>query len=297
MVIINPAAGSGRAARAWARVRSDARGLFSLEEAVTRAPGDATELARQAAATGVLRILAVGGDGTLHELVNALAHTPVALGVLPCGTGNDFARTQGLMGPLSRLLPRLASGRVRRVDLGQVERTYYLNVAGVGFDAEIARRINARPHKAEGTLSYLTEAVRLAFRYEPPLLGLRLEDGSDLAPERLLLVAVGNASAYGGGMRICPDARVDDGLLDAMLAGDIRRWSTLGLLPRVFLGRHVGDPRIRVVRIRSLRVSGPPGVALHADGEIVGGLPATFRVHPAALRLWCPASEQAGGTH
>jgi diacylglycerol kinase (ATP) len=238
---------------------------------------------------GIQRVLAVGGDGTLHELVNALAHTAVALGVLPCGTGNDFARSQGLMGPLPRLLQRLAHGQRESVDLGQVEDTYYLNVAGVGFDAEVARCINARARKPEGALPYLGEAIRLAFHYEPPLLEVRFDSSAPMPRERLLLVAVGNASAYGGGMRICPQARVNDGLLDVMLAGDIRRWAILTLLPRVFMGRHVGDPRIRMIRARAVSVTGPAGVVLHADGEIVGGLPAHFRVHPGALTLWRPS--------
>lgn len=295
LVVINPAAGSGRAAGTWNRLRRTAARLFPFDEATTRGPGDAQDVGRRAAAAGVRRILAVGGDGTLHELVNGLAHTPVALGVLPSGTGNDFARSQGFFGPLPKLLEGLARGAYRPIDLGQAGSTYYLNVAGVGFDAEVARRVNAMAHKAQGTIAYLGEAVRGAFRFEPPPLELRFDGGEVVGPERLLLVAVGNAPAYGGGMRICPQARVDDGLLDVLLVGDIRRWATLALLPRVFLGRHLGHPRIRLVRTSSVTVTGPPGIALHADGEIVGDLPTTFRVHPGALTLWAPGVAPAAG--
>lgn len=295
LVVINPAAGSGRAAGIWARLRATAHELFPFDEITTRGPGDAQRLARTAAAAGVRRILAVGGDGTLHELVNALAHTPVALGVLPSGTGNDFARSQGFLGPLPQLLERLAQGVHRPVDLGQAGDTYYLNVAGVGFDADVAKRVNALPRKGHGTLPYLGEAVRGAFRFDPPSLELHFDSGDVVGPERLLLVAVGNAPAYGGGMRICPEARVDDGLLDVLVVGDIRGWGTLALLPRVFLGRHLGHPRIRLFRARRVTVAGPASVTLHADGEVAGGLPVTFQVHPAALTLWAPGANVAAG--
>jgi YegS/Rv2252/BmrU family lipid kinase len=288
LVVVNPAAGSGAAMRRWSALRALARASFDFDEVQTTAPGHATSIARDAVSAGVERILAVGGDGTLHELVNALASTRVALGIIPAGTGNDFARSLRLPRSEAALLRGLAQGSERRVDLGQVLGVFYLNVAGVGFDADIARIVNAQTVKPRGTIPYLLTAVRHAFVYVPPALALRLDQEPTGVPAPRLLVAVGNASAYGGGMQICPGAVLDDGVLDVLIAGDLRRWATLALLPKVFLGRHLGHPAVRLVRAQEVAVTGPAGVAVHADGEIVGALPATFRVCPAALSLWMP---------
>jgi len=289
LVIVNPAAGGGRVARVWRRLSPDARRLFPFDEHWTTAPKEATRIAADAAAAGFDRILAVGGDGTLHEVVNGVAGTHLAVGVLPLGTGNDFARSAGILRAPAPLLEALHRGGTRPIDLGRVHERYYINIAGAGFDAEVARRVNAMRSKAKGTIPYLMTAVGLAFRYEPPQMTVTLDDGPAMGPEARLLVAVGNTRAYGGGMQVCPRAEVDDGLLDVLLVGDVRGWATLGLLPKVFLGAHLGHPAVGYVRAHSVRLEGPAGVALHADGEVLGGLPATFSVHPAALRLWMPA--------
>ena len=293
LVVINPAAGSGRARQRWAAVRDEAARLFPFEEAFTEAPGHATTLAQHAVADGWQRILAVGGDGTLHELANGLANTRVALAALPCGTGNDFARSVGLAQPPRRLLQGLALGARRAVDLGQVQGRYYLNVAGVGVDAEVARLVNAMPRKGGGTVPYLLTAIREAFHYTCPELTIQVDDQPAQLPAPQLMVAVGNASAYGGGMRICPGAAVDDGLLDVLSVGNLRGWATLALLPKVFVGRHTGHPAVRYGRAATVRVTGPAEVALHADGELLAGLPATFTICPRALQLWVPAAPPA----
>jgi len=289
VVILNPAAGSGRVATVWAHLSPRVRALFPFEERWTRAPGEATQIAAAAAAAGIDRILSVGGDGTLHEVVNGVAGTNVAVGVLPLGTGNDFARCTGLYRPLPQLIEALARGGTRRIDLGRVHGRFYINIAGVGFDAEVARQVNATAAKASGTVPYLLTAMRLAFRYVPPVLQFALDDAGLSRPERHLLIAVGNTQAYGGGMRVCPRAEVDDGLLDVLAVGDVRGWSTLGLLPKVFLGAHLSHPAVQYSKARGVQVVGPADVALHADGELLGGLPATFSVAPQALSLWSPA--------
>ena len=288
LVIVNPAAGGGRAAHRWRGLRATARAAFRFEEVETSGPGDATRLAREAATSGYTHLLAVGGDGTLHEVVNGTALSGVSVGLLPLGTGNDFARSAHLLRSAEQLLAGLASGRHRVIDLGLVHGQYYLNVAGVGFDAEVAREVNALARKGGGTIPYLLTAVRDAFRYDPPLLTLTVGDGPARPPQACLLVAIGNASAYGGGMRVCPGAVLDDGLLDVLTVREIRAWAILGLLPKVFVGRHLGHPQVKYERAAEVHIEGPPSVALHADGEIVGGLPATFTVVPRALALWVP---------
>lgn len=289
LIIVNPAAGGGRVARMWGSLAPVARRLFAHEEHWTTAPTEATRVTAEAVSAGFDRVLSVGGDGTLHEVVNGAAGTELAVGVLPLGTGNDFARSLGIRRPPLATLEGLREGTLRSIDLGRVHGRYYVNIAGVGFDAEVARQVNAMRRKASGTIPYLATAVGLAFRYAPPTLTVTLDGGPALAPAARLLVAVGNTRAYGGGMQVCPRAQVDDGELDVLLIGDIRRWGILRLLPRVFLGAHLGRPGVDYTRARSVRLEGPAGVTLHADGELLGELPAEFTVHPGALRLWLPA--------
>ena len=288
LVIVNPTAGGGRCAANWRRLAPLARTLFPFEEEHTAARGGAVHLARQAADAGMQRVLSVGGDGTLHEVVNGIQDRPVAVGVLPLGTGNDFVRSIGLPRSPEVLLRGLARGGVRRIDVGQVHGERYVNIAGVGFDAEVARRVNAMRTKASGTVPYLLTAVDEAFRYQAPALSLA-RDGAAPDPDcPFLMVAVGNTSTYGGGMRVCPQAVVDDGLLDVLVVRPLQGWALLSLLARVFLGKHLGSPSVSSGYVRSLTITGPRDTPLHADGELLPGLPATFTVHPRGLSLWSP---------
>lgn len=294
LVIVNPAAGGGRGGGRWRAVRQIATGILSYEEHWTTAPGEARNVAAEAVASGFAHVLGVGGDGTMHEIANGLAGSEVSLALLPVGTGNDFARYLGVYRPLSQLIRAFPTGHTKAIDLGRVHGQYYLLVAGVGFDASVARLVNALPSKRGGTLPYVVTAIRHAFSFEPPLLRLTIDGATEGEPRRRLMIAVANAPSYGGGMQVCPPARVDDALLHVMSVGAMSGWSTLALLPRVYTGRHLTDPRVHVEAARTVRIDGPMDVPLHADGEAVGGLPACFDVCPAMLRLWLPA-DCAGG--
>ncbi len=294
LVLVNPAAGGGRAARLWPTVRQEAQRHFAFEEHWTRRQGEATTVARQAAQGGVRRILAVGGDGTLQEIANGLPDSRVALAALPVGTGNDFARVAGWTRPVRELLAGLAAGNSRIVDLGTVNGRRYLLVAGAGFDAAVAHKVHGMEGKGRGTLPYLATAVRQAFRFHPPALTLQLDDRLASAPRPLLMAAVANAPSYAGGMRICPPARLDDGLLHILTVGAGSGWYTLRLLGRVYRGAHLHDPGVHVASAVRVCIDGPVDVPLHADGEPVGHLPAVFEVLPGALRVWLSARRPTG---
>jgi diacylglycerol kinase (ATP) len=285
LCIVNRTAGGGRAGRAWDGVAPELARL-GAEVAVTGRPGEATEIARRACADGFTHLLAVGGDGTAHEVVNGIERPDVALGILPCGTGNDFARSAGLPFNPQAAVAGLGRDRRRPVDLGVCGSHRFLNVAGAGFDAEVARLINEGPRRSRGALPYVATAVSLAFRYVSDELAISLD--GERWRQRCLLVAVGNAQAYGGGMRICPRAALDDGLLDICVIAGIGAAHTLALLPQVFVGRHVRDRAVAYRTARSVEIEGPAHVAVHADGEVVGGLPARFSVEPGACQLWLP---------
>jgi diacylglycerol kinase (ATP) len=281
LVIVNPVAGGGRARRAVPTILAtlERTGVIS-EVQYSRHPGDAEDLARRAAAEGLAPVIGVGGDGTLQEIVNGLltAADPPPLGIVPAGSGNDFARGLGLPLAARHAAALIAGARAVAVDLGRSGGRYYLNVAGVGFDAEVAAAV-ARG----GRWRYLAATVRNLWRYRNQPLVVHVD--GEVVARRALLVAVANGPCYAGGMRICPDARPSDGLLDVCVIGDVTRLEILRLLPGVFFGRHARHPKVEFRRSRVVRIEGPPGTRAHVDGESCGTVPVEFRAVPAALRV------------
>jgi diacylglycerol kinase (ATP) len=294
LAIVNPTAGRHAAGRAWARVRAEVAAARELECATTERPGHARELARQAAAEGFDRVIAVGGDGTACEVANGVAHSQTCLAIVAAGTGNDLATNLGIpRDPVAAAKLALA-GTPRSIDLGEIETpattSYFVNIAGFGFDAEVAWRVNRLPKLIGGTVPYLMGVVQTLWQYRAPRMRLRLEERT--IDERLFLVAVGNGASYGGGMRIVPEARPDDGVLDVCLVKDLSRLEVLRLLPSLYSGGHVDHPAVEIVQCRSVSVDADDRVLCQADGELVGGLPARFAIQAGALRcVTGPASD------
>lgn len=239
--------------------------------------------------TDVTRVVACGGDGTVHLAVNSGAGQGVALGVVPMGTGNDFARHLGLR-TTAIALEALASGTTRDLDLGVIEcrdaaPRLYAGIASCGFDAQVNERANGYPGP-QGTAKYLAAVVGEIRQLAALDLRVGL-DGSYVAG-RYTLIAVGNSTSYGGGMRVCPDAASDDGVLDVTGVAEVPRRTLLRVLPRVFSGTHVRHPAVSQHRARVVEVSGPD-FPVYADGERVGRGPVRFRLLPGALRVVVPA--------
>lgn len=295
-VIVNPTSGRGRAKRLWPKVEEALAASLApadLDKAFTTGTGEATILAQQAVAAGYAIIAVLGGDGTLHETVNGLVQAgaaggPGALLVLPAGTGNDFSRTLGIPLDPIQVAASLSSARYEQVDLGLAGSRYFVNVAGIGFDAEVAAEVNRGGKIGGGMLPYMGAMLKKLFTYKNAPLQIKLDDR--VLNRQSLLVAVGVAQYYGGGMQILPEASLQDGLLDVCIAGDLSRAAILGLFPRIFSGGHVHHPLVEITRSVGVRVAGPENLHVHADGEIVGRLPMEFRCLPAALRLLLPAA-------
>ena len=291
LLVHNPTAGGGRAGRLVPEVaaRLAADGV-EAEQHETRSLEDA-RLAACQAATSVDAVVAVGGDGTVGACAAGLADaTPggsgvrAALGVIPAGGGNDAARSFGLPAddPLAAagLLSRL---RRRPADLASVAGRAYLNVAGAGFDSEVTRIANQRlgwagnrPRYVGAVLAELVVGRTAQFR-------LSL-DGQALEP-RGWLVAVANGPSYGGGMRVAPQASLADGLLEVVVIHDIGKLEFLRTFPKVFSGRHVEHPAVAVHRAAHVELDADRPLAVYADGEPAGALPATFEVRPAAITV------------
>lgn len=209
------------------------------------------------------------------------------MGVIPVGTGNDFARALGLPRDPAAAAGMLLAARPKLLDVGIVNGRYFLTVAGAGFDGEVAGQVNAWPKVLGGTAMYVLGILKTLVAYRP----VEVEIVIDGIPnrERLFLIAVGNTAWNAGGMWMVPSARADDGILHVVIAGPLSRIETLGVLPRVYSGRHLLHPKIRQAQGREIIVTSTTPLMVQADGEIIGKLPATFRVHPGALEVLIPA--------
>lgn len=279
--VVNPAAGRGKGRTTWQTIAALAADHGATVH-FTERPGHAVDLARRAADGGYDRVLAVGGDGTINEVANGLFGTGVALGLIPSGTGNDLCRALAVPRTPLDAAKLALTGAPRPIDVGEIEASrYFVNVAGVGFDAEVARATNAYPKYLGGTVPYILGILKTLWRFSPVPMEIDVDGRS--YDRKVLLLAVGNAQAYGGGMRILPEAVVDDGLLDICIGGDVGRMEILGLVPKLYSGRHVGHPKVEFARGRRVSIRSSIPVAVHADGDVIGELPKTFIIHPGAL--------------
>jgi YegS/Rv2252/BmrU family lipid kinase len=299
-VIVNPAAGSGRVGRAWASLQPQLReALGEVDFRVSARPGEAEEAARLAVLEGQRTILSLGGDGTHNEVVNGIMATSpapgaIALGVLPAGTGSDFARM--LKAPRSPVEAALALREAPSgpLDLGWVRigsgascrSRYFVNVATFGMSGLIGALVKESSSALGGTLSYYLAAVRGLLRYRPARVRL-VADGELLGEYEINTVALANARYFGGGMRIAPDADLADGWLDGTILEQRSFWRMLSLSLAIYRGRHTEADFVHTFRARSVeaRLVGGVPASLDLDGEASGMIPATFEVVPGALRL------------
>jgi diacylglycerol kinase (ATP) len=285
-LLLNPTSGSGRGASvaAMARPRLEESGS-RVHSLVGRNAEEATELARTAVASGVDCLVAVGGDGLVHLALQALAGSATSLGIIPTGTGNDAARSLDIPHHDPRLAVDVVVGsRTRRVDLARCGSTYFLTVLATGFDSLVNERANAMS-RPRGQLRYVLATLVELRVFEPLPFTLDL-DGRERRVEAML-VAVGNGPSYGGGLRIAPDASLDDGRLDVVIIKAMSRAALLRTFPRLFTGGHTSHPAYEHHRVRSVTIDAP-GVVGYADGERLCPLPATVDVVPDALEVLVP---------
>ena len=289
-VILNPTAGGGRALRLLPRVVAALRRLEQSHEIhVTGAAGEAVDVAGRFASAGVHTVVAVGGDGTVNEVANGLLDSglPTALGVVPAGRGADFSRSLEMPRELDVALARIVRGTRRRIDVGRAAfadgtTRAFVNVAGLGFDATVAERA-ARSRLPGSTIPYLHGLLGTLVGYQNLPVALRA-DGTAVAG-RALSVVIANGSYFGGGMRIVPGARLDDGRLDLTILGDLSKVELLRNVPRVYSGTHVTHPKFVHRTIERVHVESGESARVQLDGEVVASTPVTFSVVPGALVL------------
>jgi YegS/Rv2252/BmrU family lipid kinase len=286
-IIINPISGGVRPneARARAELASaivDRHG-DPAEVFVTERAGHARDLTRAAVARGSRLVMAWGGDGTINEVASALAFGEVPLGIVPAGSGNGLARQLGVkMQPADAIRLAIAA-EPRRVDLGELGNRLFVNAAGVGLDAYVASRFNARAGR-RGLMTYALITANALRTYRPSEYAITTSEGS--VRVRAVLVTAANSAEFGNGACIAPGARMDDGLLDLVVVAERSRLQTLIGLPRLFNGTVTQVPGCSIRRVTRATIESDRPMAFHVDGEpVAGGTMLHLRIHPAALNV------------
>ena len=290
VVVLNPVAGGGKALGLLPQINNELQQLgrpFRIH--VTKAPGDAMAAARRFASEGAALILSVGGDGTLNEVVNGILESGVRVpfGLVSAGHGGDFARTVGTAKQVQLAVLRACTSKTRAIDAGRVTfddgtSRAFVNVAGLGFDALVAKK--AQKTRLPGsTLPYVAAAVATLATFRN--IRVTIDADGRITETRAVFVQVANAKFMGGGFMIAPNARLDDGELQLAVVGDLSKADLLKTLPSVYSGKHVDHPKFSQYPVRRVRIETETIATVQADGEMLGAAPATFTVEPGALQF------------
>lgn len=293
VIIINPISGGAGAGAGQARARLAAAVADPLVDdvdiQVTDRPGRARELAQAAVKRGVGRVVAWGGDGTVNEIASALAFGAVPLGLVPAGSGNGLARALRVPADPVRALTAALLVKPRSIDMGELDGHLFVNLAGIGLDAEVAARFNARAQGRRGLLPYLALGLQAILTEAGRAYRIRI-DGTE-RHHRALLIICANGRQYGGGASVAPAAQVDDGALDLVIVEDRPPLARLWAARRLFTGSLTAAHGVHVIRVRAFEVAADGPLRFHVDGEPgLGGASLAGRVHPGALRVRVPVA-------
>jgi diacylglycerol kinase (ATP) len=285
-LVVNPTSGKRRGAaiaeRAAERLGRAGHTSCVVQGQDAPAARDRLELAIE---QGLDAVVVVGGDGALHGVLDHVADSDLVLGLVPAGTGNDTARSLDIpVDDVDASVDLIVAGHVRTIDLARAGDAHVATVVASGFDSKVSERANAMTWPT-GDLRYTIAIVKELRAFEPLPFRLTL-DGSTIEREAML-VAVGNGPSFGGGLRICEGASMDDGLLDVVVINPVSKARFLRVFPQLYRGTHIALPEFERHRVREVTLSSP-GIVAYGDGERLGPLPMTTTVRPGALRVFAP---------
>jgi diacylglycerol kinase (ATP) len=284
----------------WHELAHRAAGLgLAGETLFSERPGHLIELAEQAARSGAELAVAVGGDGTLNEVVNGVVRSgaPTVVATIPLGTGMDFGRTYGVPTRFDDAVRVAVTGTDRTIDVGRVAyrewsgvpaERFVANVGSVGMSAAVAQRANVMSKRLGGKATFFYALTRVFFEWQNTEVSVDLEDGTR-REGRMHDVIVANGQWHGGAMWLAPDAAPDDGLFDVVLIGDVTKRDFVTTAPKIYKGTYLAHPKVELLRSVSVSVDAPERLPIELDGEQVGTTPVRFEVVPGALRIRVPA--------
>lgn len=300
--IVNPISAGGKTGKKIHSFKSQLDKTFEFYTiSETSAPGHATELAREAISLGYTHIYTVGGDGTFNEVVNGYLaddkpiNPNVILSIIPAGTGGDFRRNFGLETNIEHALKQIEKNPIQLLDAGKctfkdgygaLQVRYFDNVASIGVSDAVAQKVNDSKNlkKLGGTLAFLIAGISSIIRYERKEISLMVDD-IELGNIDINLLAVSNGKYFGGGMKIAPNAILDDGFFDVILLADFNPIEMLMNNGKVYYGGHVKHNKVKQLRAKRVRISSKEKMRIELDGETPGFLPATFEILPKVIRF------------
>ena len=286
-VIYNPTAGRGRARRHVREVEEYLRSRGARADCEpSTGPDDLVRIAAESSRAGYDRVVVCGGDGTLNLALREFDLAKGTLALIPTGSGDDFARVMGIPRNIRGACDVVLDGRIREVDVALANNLRYLGVAGLGFDSEVAEYANRDVKFLRGSAVYLYAIFRVLPKFTPRAVRIQSESGTRDA--QIMFAAVGNTRQYGGGIRITPDAIVDDGLLDLCIVHETTRGQLLKTLPKAYTGAHVKSPFVETGRGREFRFESEQAMAVYADGEPLTRTPVSFAIAAEKLKICVP---------
>jgi len=285
-LFVNPIAGGGKCGKVYPAIeRTLRRAGVACDVIVSQYPGQITGMSSELAAMGCQTVIACGGDGTVNELVNGIAGTETALGIVPLGTANDFAVNMGLSKDIHVASTIIKERQTRKIDLVRVQdNKFFAGTGCIGFDAEVAAFASGRrKEKSNPFLLHVLGALLKFVSYRPKMVELRFNGRRYFG--KILLVAFGNVRSYARGMLITPEAVADDALLDICVVRPMARWKLLSVFPSVYKGTHVNNKAVTVSQARSVYIQSVGPMALYADGDFMTTTPFRLEVMPRHLNM------------
>jgi YegS/Rv2252/BmrU family lipid kinase len=287
LVIVNPVAGGKKVVRRLPDVRRWlSKSAHDFSYSITESSAEMCSEIIGASREGVDAILLLGGDGTVHKALPAIAEANLPFGFLPCGRGNDLARNVGLSLNLRKNCSFSTRPSVHQVDLPEINGVPFISIAYVGFDGEVNKLANEGKGYFGGKLGYIICVLRALRKFRPFKIEMTI-DGRSIR-ERVMMVTIANAPFYGGGMKIAPQAIMNDGVLDICIVKEISRWELLRQFPKVFKGTHITHPRIVMTSGRRISLVSDESRDIFADGEFVGNLPAECTIGNQTIQILLP---------
>lgn len=284
--IINPAAGHGESKDAIKKIHDKMKASgFKYSISISGYEGHVETIAKEAVEELYTDVVAVGGDGTVLETFNGIFNNNINLGIIPAGTGNDFAKMLGISKNIDKALDKIVEGKTKKIDIGIVNNKYFLNVVGMGIDGEIVEKTSKVKKILKGSAAYVYSTFSSLAQYKCK--NVRIEIDGEVYYRKVFLVAVGNGKYFGGGMKITPGAEIDSEDFEVVIINKMSKPKFTILFRKVFSGKHVHEDPVEVFYGKKIKIESMDNLLVNADGNIIGDSTANIHILPKAQLVIC----------